>query len=196
MTFTVMAGSFAVVLMVINRRPRGCHDRLPVDGHRERGLLVSVGVIGGILSSLVGTGLDLVTFSMIVLLFRISEKVATPTSVVIMAINSIVGVFVFGVVRGPLEPAVFDYWMSAIPVVVIGAPLGAIICAYLDRKVIANILVGLILIEVVTSLIIIPMSTKLVVISLSALASFLLVYVMMMRSQRYEPSGKPACIQG
>jgi uncharacterized membrane protein YfcA len=46
---------------------------------------------GGLMSGLVG--IDIVTFSVMVLLFRISEKIATPTSVILMALNAVIGLY-------------------------------------------------------------------------------------------------------
>ena len=52
-----------------------------------------LGFIGGNFSALAGSGVDICSFSVLSLLFRISEKVATPTSVVLMAINTCVGFY-------------------------------------------------------------------------------------------------------
>ena len=56
-------------------------------------LQILVGIIGGILSACTGSGLDICSFSILCILFRINEKVATPTSIVLMAINTCVGFF-------------------------------------------------------------------------------------------------------
>ena len=50
--------------------------------------------------------------------------VATPTSVVVMAANAMIGVGIrlFG---GGVFPEATSYWWCAVPVVVVGAPLGA-----------------------------------------------------------------------
>ena len=52
-----------------------------------------IGFVGGNFSALAGSGVDICSFSVLSLLFRISEKVATPTSVVLMAINTCVGFY-------------------------------------------------------------------------------------------------------
>ena len=49
--------------------------------------------MGGIFSSFAGSGLDICTFSVITLLFWVTEKTATPTSVVLMAGNTVVGFY-------------------------------------------------------------------------------------------------------
>ena len=54
-------------------------------------LLVCVGFLGGIFSAVAGSGVDICSFSVLSLLFRVSEKVSTPTSIVLMAINTCMG---------------------------------------------------------------------------------------------------------
>lgn len=54
-------------------------------------VLVATGFIGGFMTSLVGSGMDICSFSVLTLLFSVSEKIATPTSVVLMASNSLLG---------------------------------------------------------------------------------------------------------
>ena len=53
--------------------------------------LCVAGFVGGIFSALCGCGVDIASFSLLCLLFRMNEKVAVPTAVVLMAINSFVG---------------------------------------------------------------------------------------------------------
>ena len=43
------------------------------------------------MTACIGSGLDICSFSILCILFRISEKVATPTSIVLMATNSLLG---------------------------------------------------------------------------------------------------------
>lgn len=56
------------------------------------------------MSGLVGNGIDIITFSVMVLLFRLSEKIATPTSVILMAINALVGFALHALVIGNFTP--------------------------------------------------------------------------------------------
>lgn len=189
MSFTVLVTSFALTLFMLNRGMRLCHEKLESAGIREHAVLLLAGFAGGMLSGLVGNGIDIVTFSLMVLLFRISEKVATPTSVILMAINSLIGFALHTTVTGGFNSEVQAYWMAAIPVVVIGAPAGAILCTLLNRVIIARILIGLIMIELISSLVIIPLSRELVIASAVLLATFSLLYFWMYRTQTYEPQG-------
>ena len=53
-------------------------------------LLCSFAIMGGTVSSLTGSGLDIFTFSVLTLYFRVDEKIATPTSVILMAVNALI----------------------------------------------------------------------------------------------------------
>ncbi|RLA24937.1 MAG: sulfite exporter TauE/SafE family protein, partial [Gammaproteobacteria bacterium] len=92
MLFTVMAVSLAFTLIRLSTGFRLNHRSMPEINLRETGLLLVVGIVGGTISGSVGSGIDMICFSVLVLLFRISESIATPTSVILMAINSVLGV--------------------------------------------------------------------------------------------------------
>lgn len=189
MTFTVLQAGFAVVLIVMNRRVRTRNNSLPICGLKERMILFLSGALGGVLSGLVGTGLDIVVFSVMVLLFRMNEKVATPTSVVLMATNAIVGAFIYQFILQGVTDSVRGYWIASVPVVVVGAPLGALICSILSREAIVKMLLVLILIEVVTSLMLIPLNLAIICYSLSGLMLFLLVFYWMYQNKTYQREG-------
>lgn len=191
MMFTVLQASFGIVLLIINWRDRACNDELPPLGGRERLILLIAGTMGGVLTALVGTGLDILTFSVVVLLFRLSEKIATPTSVVLMAGNSLAGFALYGWGLESFTPEIRDWWLAAIPVVVIGAPLGALVCSLLGRIVIARVLVGLITIEVITSLILIPLTGTVIAVSCAAFLLFSSTYYWMYKQTAYRPNQTP-----
>ena len=62
-----------------------------------------------------------------------SEQVATPTSVVLMGVNALVGALWKGTYGAGLAPAAWDYWWVCVPVVVVGAPLGAQFIRFCSR---------------------------------------------------------------
>jgi uncharacterized membrane protein YfcA len=136
---------------------------------------------------MVGSGIDILNFSVMVLLFHMSEKVATPTSVVLMSINSIFGFFYHYNFTSAFSAEVQNWWLSAIPVVVIGAPLGALLCSRMNRHTIANILILLIGLEFVTSLWLIPLTRDVLLISFLFGMGFASLYLFMSRVKRYEP---------
>jgi uncharacterized membrane protein YfcA len=187
MSFTAMITSFAITLWVLNRRQeRLCYHNLPVVGPREQTILVAAGFVGGIMSGLVGSGIDIITFSVIVLLFRLSEKVGTPTSVILMSINALIGFALHSLVLGKFTPQVQAYWFAAMPIVVVGAPVGAMICSWLNRIIIARMLIWLIAFELISSLWLIPLTPLVITTSLTSLVVFSTIYYGMYRIQTYE----------
>lgn len=186
--FTVMMSSFAFTLFILNRETTIRYLQVPIFSHVERCFFFAAGFFGGVLSGLVGSGIDILVFSMMVLLFKMSEKIATPTSVILMAINAVVGALLHALILGGMTEQVHDYWLAAIPVVVVGAPLGAMLCARLSREAIVRILLCLITIELITSLLILPMSRALLVSGLIALIIFTAFFYWMYRTGMYDQS--------
>lgn len=177
--FTMIVSSFAITLFILNRQShsvRFYNQQLPKVGGPEKVILLITGCIGGLMSGLVGNGIDIICFSLMVLLFQISEKVATPTSVVLMAINAIVGFSLHVFFLRDFTDMAYNYWLAAIPVVVIGAPLGAWFCSRLHSKTIAQVLMGLISIEFISSLYIIPLTLDIIVIATVTLLFFSALY--------------------
>ena len=183
-SFTMMLSSFCIVLLALNRKKRKRNLTIPFWGKREQIFCLAAGLWGGVVSGLVGSGMDIVGFSMMVLLFGLCEKVSTPTSVILMAVNAVVG-FILHYFIGDFAGPITNYWLAAVPVVVVGAPAGAILCNLMKRKTITRILIGLILIELVTSFLLIPLNPKLLCYSLFVFAISSLIYYWMYSSKIY-----------
>ncbi|MEM9215559.1 MAG: sulfite exporter TauE/SafE family protein [Cyanobacteria bacterium P01_F01_bin.150] len=185
-SFTLILSSFALVLLFTNQSDRRCHSNVPIWTLREQSIVLGTSIFGGVMSGLVGNGIDIVVFAIMVLLFRINEKVATPTSVILMAINAFSGLvleqFVF---QSFVEPA-SSYFVAAIPVVVVGAPLGALLCQRLSRQTIVNILVSLIAIEFFSSMLLIPLHFSTLLIGIGILLVFSFLNYRMYQSEYYD----------
>lgn len=184
MSFTVMLLSFAITLLALNRSPRELYTGMPVWRMRERGIWLIVGLMGGIMSGLVGSGIDVFAFSVMVVMFRLCEKVATPTSVIVMAVNAMAGFALQFFVFQDFPDLVRNCWFAAIPVVVVGAPVGAMLCNLLRRETIAQILIGLIFVELTSSLLLIKLSWIVVYSSFMALVTFSCLNYWMFHSNR------------
>ena len=187
MLFSAMIVSFALTLSILNWQERRYNPSMPVFGRREKGIMLLTGFIGGCMTGLVGNGIDIICFSVMVLLFRLSEKVSTPTSVILMAVNALAGFFLHLWVIGGFTEQVEHYWLAAVPVVVVGAPLGAYCCTKINSKAIAWILIALIALELISSLCLIPLTARIAGVSLAVFAAFSLVYYRMSRSLLYRP---------
>jgi len=106
----------------------------------KAGILMSAGFIGGIFSGLAGSGIDICSFACLTLIFRVTERTATPTSVILMAINTSIGFLYRQFGMGGVEQDAWGFWAVCIPIVVIGAPVGAMLSSQLHRLTLAGIL--------------------------------------------------------
>ena len=78
-------------------------------------------------------------YSVLVLFFRADLKLAIPSAVTLMAFTSLVGLATRLLLAG-IEPVgagfphgLWDYWLAAAPIVVVGAPLGALAVSLVPR---------------------------------------------------------------
>jgi len=185
MLFTMMAVSLALTLAFLNADLTHKRVLMPVLHYKEVFILVSVGGVGGLISGLVGSGVDMLSFSVLVLLFRVSECIATPTSVILMAVHSIFGILIQVCVLEGINPQVQAYWLAAVPVVIVGAPLGALLCSQMQFYHIRYVLISLIMLELVSSLWILHFDSLLIVFSLGILLIFSVLMIWMSRHKAY-----------
>ncbi|MCH8568360.1 MAG: sulfite exporter TauE/SafE family protein [Balneolales bacterium] len=133
-------------------------------------LIGSTAFIGGMVSSVIGVGIDMLTFILLTLLYGINEKISTPTTVIIMGLLSLGGFFYHGVVAADIPADVWRYWMSCVPIVIFGAPLGAWVCSKIKRDQLLYLLLFLIAIDAGSTLWLIPITgTRLLILSLALL---------------------------
>ncbi|WP_116244716.1 TSUP family transporter [Nocardiopsis sp. FIRDI 009] len=184
--FTMLLVALAVALLLqLFQRGYRRNPVIPEWTARERALVVGTGFAGGLLSGVAGVGENCVMFLLLVLLFRVSEKVSTPTTVIMMTVVSLAAFATHVFVIGDFTGAVVGYWVAASPVVAVGAPLGAWICTRLTPFTIRMILFVLIGSELVSTLLFVPFTPLLTVLSLTTLAVFTVLCVAFIRTGRY-----------
>ncbi len=90
--FTVVLASMAVGLW-LQYRPAviELRTRLQEPGIRMKTAFVLFGLLGGITSALVGSGADVFAYIVLVLVAGVSPRVGVPSSVIIMAVVSVIG---------------------------------------------------------------------------------------------------------
>ena len=156
MWFAVIWASFAMALYKLNATEgRTVFDKIPSWDDSEyirismfrynRHLVVNwrtfviiiSGFIGGIFTALAGNGMDICCFSTLTLLFRVNEKTATPTSVVLMAINTMAGFAYRVFFQGGVDPEAWRFLAVSAPIVVLAAPIGSWIGSNLSRECLA-----------------------------------------------------------
>jgi uncharacterized protein len=187
-SFTVLVTSMGVALLLINREKTVLrNESMPIFKMGEKSILIAAGLLGGVISALVGTGENSVVFMVMVLLFRVSEKIVTPTTVILMTMVTIPGFLLHVFVLRDFTPAVMGYWLAAVPIVAIGAPMGALICSRMKRHSIVLLLLFLIALEFFSTLLLVPMSRPVLLTSLATLAVCGCIDWAMSRAKRYRP---------
>lgn len=182
--------AFGFALWRINQvtgsiRHRQLSDRSP----RAMLFLIMSGFLGGVITGLLGSGLDILVFALLVLGFRLCETVATPTSVVLMAANSLVGFGwrSFGGGGEPISMEVWNYWWVCVPIVALGAPLGARFISNRGHLFVVRLLLVIIAAQFLGALFIVPFNGALIALACATfglgLGLFLTVWLW---GKRYE----------
>lgn len=182
--FTFVATAFGIAMAIARWWLRWePFDHIPGWTTNRRLVFVVVGIFGGIFASNTGSGADMATFVVLVLAFGINEKVGTPTTVIIMAINSVIGFALHGLVLGDIGVA-WDYWLVAAPIVAVGAPLGAYAASRAPRDAIIVFLLTLIGVELLTTIFLVPFTTQSIILIGAATALCVLLFTAMLRFRR------------
>ncbi|TMS35598.1 hypothetical protein L596_002966 [Steinernema carpocapsae] len=139
MMFVSIWCSFAIALWILNRQKKRPTNVVIQNFCLWKAfVLFLTGFVGGIFNSFAGSGVDICVFSVITLLFRVSEKTATPTTVVLMGLNSQFGFFWRAVMEGNIDQLAWDTLKVCAPVVVTFAPLGSFLGSHFHRLILAS----------------------------------------------------------
>ena len=151
--------SFAFALFLLNRyHKRKTYKTIPDFKLWKMIVLLMTGFVGGIFSAIAGSGVDICSFSILTLLFRITEKTATPTSVVLMAGNTVVGFYWRQVMQQAISADAYYYLAVCVPIVVLGAPLGSVIGSHFHRQILASLIYILDTVALISAYVIVPLT--------------------------------------
>lgn len=132
--FAIIWASFGVLHLYRTRDICANVGETPAAHRFDRNVGFGVGLLGGaFIASITGVGIDMILYAVMVLLMRADLKVAIPSSVIIMAFASVTAISI-KMALGTVHPEVFGNWLSAAPVVALGAPFGALIVALVGRR--------------------------------------------------------------
>jgi len=94
----------------------------------------TVGLLGSLcIASITGVGIDMMIYMVLVLWCHADLKIAIPTSVILMAFTSLLGIST-KLLLGELQAGTFENWLAAAPVVAVGAPFGALVVSRIGRR--------------------------------------------------------------
>jgi len=174
-SFTLIIFAVALIVRLCSTQASK-YDLVPEWGSRSISVMMAFAFVGGLFSSLAGSGADVMLFVFIVLVAQVRPGVAIPTSIVAMAIVSTLGLLILGLVHGQLDIGLsasgsevvavggeafgpedagrfdlFGIWLAAAPIVVWGAPLGALIAARVTERVVIWFVGAMAMLEVATT---------------------------------------------
>ncbi len=176
-TFSIVLATTSVLMIVhLRHGERGHEDRVAWSNRHTYGLII-VALAGGVLSSLAGTGANILVFLFLVSVADIQPKVALPTALIVMTAVSIVGFGLFGLIDGQLNVDIvadrvvavggqavdleasrtdmFGLWLAAVPVVVWGAPLGSWAASLVKERHLVRFVAALAITEVITTFVLV-----------------------------------------
>ena len=146
-------------------------------------LIVLCGFIGGLISGLIGSGADLLAFCILALFFRIEIKLAIQISVIIMAMVSVAGIAMQAYIFEPIPGHVITLWYIAAPIVLFGAPLGAVFCKRTTSNSLIIFIALIVIIEVISTVILVGFeSQKLIFYVLSFCAALVFLTLLFVNS--------------
>ncbi len=135
LTFVSLWMGFGIVLYRRNRKENlDLRDRIVANTTNDIIILCLLGLVGGVISSIFGTGINIFSFCFVVIYYHLNEKVATPSSVIIMTIETIIGFGLHALIMDDITDESYRMWLSCIPFVIIFAPLGALVMSMVSRQ--------------------------------------------------------------
>lgn len=146
--FTLVVVAAGLATWTTRNRPAGGRDAVLLTEQTEW-WIASAAVLGGLASSLFGSGADVATYLVLTIVLGLRPSIGVATSVVTMAAVSVVGLTI-SLLTGALSIApaaasvdVFGMWIAAIPVVVIGAPLGSWFASQVSAQLLVRFIAAL-----------------------------------------------------
>jgi uncharacterized membrane protein YfcA len=132
--FAVIWASFGVLHLFRIDEIAGHHGITPTNHAFDHRIGFLVGLLSSAtFASVTGVGIDMMLYAVLVLVCHADLKIAIPSSVVIMAFTSLVGITT-KLLAGDVQDGVFENWLTAAPVVAVGAPLGAWVVNHVGRR--------------------------------------------------------------
>ncbi|CAI5445423.1 unnamed protein product [Caenorhabditis angaria] len=139
MLFVSIWTAFAFALGILNaQKKRSTFREIPEFCAWKGWVLFFTGIIGGIFDAFAGSGIDICIFSVITLLFRVTEKTATPTTVVLKGAIAVFGFYYRAVMMGDIDQMAWRYFCVSVPVSSATGPIGSFLGSHLHRQVVAG----------------------------------------------------------
>ncbi|GIW99976.1 MAG: hypothetical protein KatS3mg111_3309 [Pirellulaceae bacterium] len=139
LTFAVIWASFGLMTLYRLGELQSMHAVADPATPLRLAMAATIGLLGGVVSSITGVGIDMLIYALLVMYDRCDLRIAIPTSVLLMAGTSLMGVMLrsglaaVGWLPEGFSSELFYYWLAAAPVVALGAPCGALVVSRIGR---------------------------------------------------------------
>lgn len=149
--FSCLWMSFGLLTLARNGEICGLKGKGPGDIPSAEWIGLAAGLIGGIMASMIGVGVEMAVYTVMVLLFRADLKISIPTAVCAAALASIEGA-ILHIYMGDVDSQAVFNWLAAGPIVIFGAPTGAFLMSILPRIKVLYFVAGLCVFQFVWTL--------------------------------------------
>jgi uncharacterized protein len=130
--FSCLWMSFGLLTLSKNGEICGLKGKGPGDTPSAELIGLAAGLIGGTMASMIGVGVEMAVYTVMVLVFRADLKIAIPTAVSAAALASIEGAALH-LYLGDIDSQALFNWLAAGPIVIFGAPTGTYLVSILPR---------------------------------------------------------------
>jgi len=140
--FSCLWMSFGLLTLSKNAEICGLKGKGPGDTPSAELIGLAAGLIGGTMASMIGVGVEMAVYAVMVLVFRTDLKIAIPTAVSAAALASVEGAALH-LYLGDIDSQALFNWLAASPIVIFGAPTGAWLVSILPRMKVLYFVSGL-----------------------------------------------------
>jgi uncharacterized membrane protein YfcA len=130
--FSCLWMSFGLLTLLRNSEICGLKGRGPGETPSAELLGLVAGLIGGTMAAMIGVGVEMCVYTVMVLVYRTDLKIAIPTAVSAAALASILGA-ILHIHTGDIDNDALYNWLAAGPIVIFGAPIGTFLVSKLPR---------------------------------------------------------------
>lgn len=149
--FSCLWMSFGLLTLARNGEICALKGKGPGDKVSAELIGLVAGIIGGTMASMIGVGVEMAVYTVMVLFYRTDLKIAIPTAVCAAALASIEGAALH-IYMGDVDTQAIFNWLAAGPIVIFGAPTGAFLMSILPRMRVLYFVAGLCIFQFIWTL--------------------------------------------
>lgn len=127
---TFIALAFAFIVSFWINKQYGTKETMDLDFRTALKMIVFC-LYGGAAAAFFGTGSDMLVYVFLTTYYGLKEKLATDTSIIVMACVSVLGT-IYKINTNDIQPKIYWMWLAAMPAAAIFGPLGNKLLKILD----------------------------------------------------------------